>query len=75
MWRRGRGRWLRASSRGAVFRAGQGRLDGPEVQKTAPHSLINFITPHPLVPLAPLLSVPRIPSEMHLAFGLDPPDG
>lgn len=42
MWRRGRGRWLRASSGGAVFRAGQwetGRPRGTEDRPTLSHKL------------------------------------
>ena len=75
MWRRGRGWCLRASSRGAVFRAWQwetGQPRGTEDRPTPSHKLYYSL---PIGPSRPLPSVPYISREMHLAFSLAPLDG
>lgn len=67
MWRRGRGQCLRASSRGAVFRAWQwetGRPRGTEDRPTPSHKLYYYpsIGPSRLSSLCPLYPQGNTPS-------------
>lgn len=76
MWRRGRESVFAPPRVGRCLEPGNRRRTGrPRRTEDRPIPLINFIISHLLIPLAPLLSVPCVPREMHLAFRLAPPDG